>query len=298
MVEGENEMRVLVTGNKGFIGHHLIKFLEAKGHNVRGADMEIDLRNPNNALISTMDCDWVFNLAALNGNIEFTTNHKEIIHNNALVNLNMAQACKKNKVKRVFFSSSACVYPVDLQDANTVYPLSEEDAYPANCDTEYGWEKLFAEHIWLTSGLDVRIARYFNIYGPEGNLDPLYSKAPLALTQKVLSGKDVKIWGDGDQKRSFLYIQDCLEATYALMESDITGPINIGSPDLMTINELVDLIAEVSGVEVNKTHQLDKVQGVRTRHSDNTKAKELLNWERKVEPREGLREVIKWIKSL
>lgn len=290
-------MKILVTGAKGFIGHHLVKFLKDKGHGVIGVDMEHDLTFFENALEITKDIDWVYNLAALNGSIEFTTNHKDIIHNNALVNLNMARACKTNGVKRVFFSSSACVYPINLQETDMVYALKEEDVYPANPDTEYGWEKLFAEHVWLTSGVDVRIGRYFNIYGPEGNLDPLLSKAPLALAKKVIDGKDVHIWGDGEQKRSFLYISDCLEATYRLMESNVKESVNIGSEDLMTINELVDLIADIEGKKINKVHELDRVQGVRTRHSDLTKIKTLLGWERKVKPREGLTEVIKWIKS-
>jgi nucleoside-diphosphate-sugar epimerase len=299
-------MKILVTGAKGFIGHHLVKFLKNKGHKVTGVDMESDLRNFSNALKATKGIEWVFNLAALNGSIEFTTNnHAELVHNNAMVNLNMAEACYRNGVKRVFFSSSACVYPVRYQEKNKIHALKEEDVSPADPDTEYGWEKLFSEHVWLDyakdRGLEVRIARFINIYGPEGTLDALKSKAPMALTKKVIDagdGGDVYIWGDGGQKRTFCYITDLLDGIYRLMKSDITEPINLGSNELYSIDELVDLIAEIEGIKVRKIHQLDKVQGVRVRQADLTKAETLLGWKRKVSMREGLMELNKYVKSL
>ncbi|HLG90824.1 MAG TPA: NAD-dependent epimerase/dehydratase family protein [Candidatus Saccharimonadales bacterium] len=298
--------KCLVTGSKGFIGHHLVRYLKNKGHQVTGVDMESDLRNFDNALKATKGIEWVFNLAALNGSIEFTTNnHAELVHNNAMVNLNMAEACYRNGVKRAFFSSSACVYPLHYQETNEIHALKEEDVAPADPDTEYGWEKLFSEHVWksyaMDRGLEIRIARFINIYGPECLVDTLLSKAPMALTKKVIDageGGDVRIWGDGGQKRTFCYISDLLEGIYLLMQSDISEPINLGSNELYSINELVDLIAEIEGIKVKKVHQLDKVQGVRVRQADLTKAETLLGWKRKATMREGLTEVNKYVKSL
>lgn len=298
--------KVLVTGSKGFIGHHLVKYLEDKGYKVKGVDMESDLRVFENALKATEGINWVFNLAALNGSIEFTTNNKaELIHNNALVNLNMAEACWKNGVRRVFFSSSACVYPIHYQDTDEVHALKEEDVDPAHPDTEYGWEKLFAEHIWKSyeqdRGLEVRIARFINVYGTECLIDTLKSKAPMALTKKVIDagdGGDVEIWGSGEQKRTFCYITDLLDGIYKLMISDVNEPINLGSDNLISINDLVDLIAKLEGIKVNKVHQLNKVQGVRTRMPDISKAKTLLGWQPTTRIDQGLLEVNKYVKSI
>lgn len=297
-------MRCLVTGGAGFIGRHLIRYLEIKGHDVVGVDMKSDLRIPENALRVTKDIEWVFNLAALNGSIEYTTsNHAELTHNNAMVNLNMAEACWKNGVTRVFYSSSACVYPIHYQETEAVHPLKEEDVDPAHPDTEYGWEKLFSEHVWQSyaqdRALEVRIGRFFNIYGPEGSLDPLMSKAPMALTKKVIDagqGGEVPIWGDGVQKRSFCYIDDCLDAIMTVMESDVTTPVNIGTEELVSISELVDMIAENEGISVKKVFQLDRIQGVRTRHSDLSKIK-AMGWEAKIPLKEGLKRLAVWYRS-
>lgn len=296
-----HNMNILVTGSKGFIGHHLVKYLAEKCHTVTGVDIESDLTIPENALKATDGMDWVFHLAALNGSIEFTTtNHAALVHNNTLVNVNMAEACWKNKVKRVFFSSSACVYPIELQ-GEEIHALKEKDAYPAHCDTEYGWEKLFAERIWQSyaqdKGLDVRIGRFVNIYGPGGTVDPFYSKAPMALTKKVIDSDIVEIWGDGEQKRTFCYITDLLDGILKIMESSTISPINLGSDRLISINELVDLIAKIEGKKITKIHQLDKVQGVRTRLPDISKAK-ALGFKNKVSLEDGLKEVNTYVHSI
>lgn len=298
-------MKILVTGHNGDIGQHLVKFLEEKGHEVTGADMEKDLRIFENALEVTEGIDWVFNLAALNGSIEYTTNnHAELIHNNATVNLNMAEACYRNGVKRVLYTSSACVYPTNLQDTDEVKPLKETDAYPAFPDTEYGWEKLFSEHVWKSyeqdRGLEVRISRFFNIYGEGMQCNTLRSKVPMAMTKKVIDagdGGDVYIWGDGGQMREFCHVDDCVEALWILMNSDCNTPTNIGTDDLMTIDELVDKIAEIEGIKVNKIHQLDKIQGVRVRKCDDSQMKSL-GWTQKVSLEEGLTRLNKYVHTL
>ena len=311
-------MKVLVTGSSGFIGHHLCRYLKKKGYWVRGVDIEMpnwqkegdmdefylmDLKDPLACDEVTRDIDRVYNLAAMNGSIEMTTtNRAELVHNNALINLNMAEACYKNKVKRVFYSSSACVYPIGLQATNKVHYLCEEDAYPSNPDSEYGWEKLFSERVWqnyaLDRGLEVRIARFINVYGPECLIDTLRSKAPMALTRKVIEageGGEVKVWGDGGQKRTFCYIDDLLEGIDKLMESDVTEPVNLGSDHLISIDELVDIISEIEGISIKKVHQLDKVQGVRVRQADLDKARELLGWDNKIDIKDGLRVVNKFV---
>jgi len=311
------QKRILVTGAGGFIGHHLCRYLKKKGYWVRGVDLVKpqfsgmddfhefligDLKDPAVCLKATRDIEWAYNLAALNGSIEFTTDNKaELIHNNALVNLNMAEACWKNKVRRAFYASSACVYPIHFQESDEVHALNEDDVDPAHPDTEYGWEKLFSEHVWKSyeedRGLEVRIARFINIYGPECLIDTLKSKAPMALTRKVIDageGGDVKVWGDGGQKRTFCYVDDCVRGVQVLMASDVSIPINIGSDVLFSIDELVDIIAEIEGVKINKVHQLDKVQGVRTRHPDLTRARKLLGWKNEMEIKEGLKIINKF----
>lgn len=313
--------KILVTGAGGFIGHHLGRYLKTKGYWVRGVDLVtpnfssvnefdefkiLDLTDQQNCMKAVQGVSRVYNLAAVNGSVEIImTNKADLVHDNSLINLNMAQACVNSKVKRVFFSSSACLYPINLQKTDKTHLLKEEDAYPANPDSEYGWEKLMAERIWKDYeddyGLQVRIGRYFNIYGPEDFTNTLRSKAPMSLTRKVIeagNGGEVEIWGDGNQKRSFCYIDDCVEATYKMMESNIKLPVNIGTKYLMSINELVDLISDIEGVKIIKVHQLNKAQGVRTRHSDLGRAKKLLKWEARVKPQEGLLELNKFVHGI
>lgn len=308
----KKQEKILITGAGGFIGHHLARFLKKKGYFVRGVDIVypqfsdlsdfhdfriLDLRDFRNCIEATEGIGKVYALAAQNGSIEYTTTNKaDLLRDNALINLNTAEACIRSGVKRLFFSSSACVYPEDKQTKVNSAPLREEDVYPAKPDSEYGWEKLFAERIYKSyeadHGLEVRIARFFNIYGPECLIDTLRSKAPMALTRKVIeagNGGIVKIWGDGKQIRSFCYISDCVEAIFKLMNSNIHEPINIGTSDHVSVNELVDIICKIEGVKVKKEHQLHKIQGVRGRLCNYSKAEKLLHWKAKVTPLQGMK---------
>lgn len=310
--------KVLITGAGGFVGHHLARFLKKKGFFVRGVDIVypkfsdlsdfhdfkiLDLREFRNCKEAFEGIDRVYALAAQNGSIEYTTTNKaDLLRNNALVNLNTAEACVQSGAKRLFFSSSACVYPEEKQTEVDSAPLKESDVYPANPDSEYGWEKLFSERMYRSyeadHGLEVRIARFFNIYGPECLIDTLRSKAPMALTRKVIEAGDggtVKIWGDGEQVRSFCYITDCVEAVFKLMESNILEPINIGTSDHISINKLVDIICKVEGINIKRTHQLHKVQGVRGRLCDFSKARKLLHWKAKVKPMQGMKVINKFV---
>lgn len=310
--------KILITGAGGFIGHNLARHLKGKGYWVRGVDIVtpqfsgmddfddfqlLDLRDFRNCIEAVEGVDKVYALAAQNGSIEFTTNVRAlIIRDNVSINVNTAESSLRMGVKRVFFSSSACVYPLGKQTKVGTSPLKEEDAYPADPDSEYGWEKLFSERMYKSYekdyGLEIRIARFFNIYGPECLIDTVRSKAPMELTRKVIeagNGGEVKIWGDGEQVRSFCYISDCVEAIHKLMESKITEPINIGTSDHMSINQLVDLICKIEGVKVKKVHQLKRVQGVRGRYCDFSKAAKLLKWRGKVTPEEGMKIINKFV---
>jgi len=315
----ENKLeKILVTGAGGFIGHHLVRFLKKKGYWVRGVDIKypefspkdeadefliLDLRDFRNCMEAVKGIDKVFQLSANMGGIGFITSVKaDVVRDNVLINVNMAEASRLTGIKRLFFSSSACIYPGYTQTDPNVTPLKESDAYPADPEDGYGWEKLFSERMYKNFhedyGLEVRIARYHNIFGPEGTYEGGREKAPAAICRKVALAKDgdeIEIWGDGHQTRSFCYIDDCLEGTYLLMESDFKEPLNIGSDRLITINELVDIVSEIAGKKLKKVYQLDRPQGVRGRNSDNTLCKKVLNWEPKISLEEGLKRTYQWI---
>jgi nucleoside-diphosphate-sugar epimerase len=309
--------KILVAGAGGFIGSHMVKYLRSKGYWIRGVDIKKpefmqscadefllkDLRSAENCQRVTRDIDQVYNFAANMGGIGFITKvGANIMRDNALININMMEACRKNNVKRIFFSSSACIYPAYRQTTPLVEPLKEEYAVPAEPDQFYGWEKLFTERLMEAYkkdyGLNVRITRYHNIYGPYGTYKGGREKAPAALCRKVAEAKDrgsIVIWGDGEQTRSFLYIDDCLEATYKLMNSNCDEPLNIGSDELITINELTDMIIEISGKRLRKEYDLSKPQGVRGRNADLTRIKSTIEWKPKVTYKEGLEKTYKWI---
>jgi nucleoside-diphosphate-sugar epimerase len=312
--------KILVTGAGGFIGSHMVKYLKDEGHWVRGVDVKkpefmksyadefvlVDLRNEEDARRVTRGVEQVYNFAANMGGIGFITEVKaDVMHDNALINANMLKACVESNIERFFFSSSACIYPQELQkDDSYVAYLKELDAYPAQPDSPYGWEKLFTEIMCKSFeedyGLKNRIARYHNIYGPEGTYKGGREKAPAALCRKVAMAKDggsITIWGNGKQIRSFLYIDDCLEATRLLMESDCKEPLNIGSDEAVTINELADMIIKISGKRIEKKYDLTKPIGVRSRNADISMLKKQLNWQPKVTYQEGLEKTYRWVEK-
>jgi len=240
------------------------------------------------------------------GGIGYITEVKaDVMRNNVLINANMAEASRQNKVKRLFFSSSACVYPTFKQTDPNVTALKESDAYPSDPDNEYGWEKIFSERLYQNYyqdyGLDIRIVRYHNIFGPEGTYDGGREKAPAALCRKValaLNPGEIEIWGDGKQSRSFCYIDDCLEGTFKLMESDFREPLNIGSDRLVTIDELADIIIKISGKKLTKKYNTSAPQGVRGRNADLTLVKKILGWEPKISLEKGLAKTYRWIEEM
>ena len=306
--------RALVSGAGGFIGHHLVGYLKEKGYWVRGVDMKqpkfektkadefliLDLREKKNAEKAVSDAQEVYNLAANMGGVGFIESvHAQLMHDNILIDTNMLEASYRNGVKRFFYSSSALVYPNSKKTE-----FKEEDAYPANPASEYGWEKLFTERLcadyYSDYGFETRVARFHNIYGPLGVFDGGKEKSPAAICRKIALAKDggeIEVWGDGKQTRSYCYIDDCVEGIYRLTQSDIHEPINIGSDRLVSINELVDIVGKIAGKAVKKRHDTTKPQGVRGRNSDNTKIKKLLHWEPSTSLEEGFRKTYFWIKD-
>lgn len=309
----------VVTGAGGFIGHHLVRYLVSRGYWVRAIDIRfpefepspaqefelLDLRRFDNCLIAVRGAAEVYHLAADMGGIGYiSSNHAEIARNNTLMNLNMLEAARIQGVRRFFFSSSACVYPLSLQRSPEVRPLREQDAWPAEPEEGYGLEKLYAEKLCQyyreDFGLETRVARFHNVYGPLGTYEGGREKAPAAICRKVAlapDGGEVEVWGDGEQTRSFMYVGDCVEGIFRLTQSDYPHPVNLGSDELVTINQLVDLVAEIAGKRVRKRHDLSRPQGVRGRNSDNTLVREVLGWEPRTSLREGLVPTYRWIEG-
>lgn len=314
------QTKVLVTGAGGFIGHHLAKDLKKQGYWVRGVDLKrpeyeptaadefevMDLRHLENCVRATDGIDEVYALAADMGGMGFiAANHSLILYNNSLINLHTMEAARINGVKRYLYTSSACVYPEHLQTDTAVTPLKEEDAYPAAPQDAYGWEKLMTERLCeyyrRDHGIETRIVRFHNIFGPKGTWQGGREKVPAALCRKLALAKftgnyEIEIWGDGEQTRSFCYIDDCVRGICALMRSDYAEPLNLGQDRLISINDLADMVAEIAGVPIWKKH-VPGPQGVRGRNSDNTRLHEILGWEPEFSLEEGLRLTYPWIES-
>jgi len=309
--------RVLVAGAGGFIGHHLVCRLKAEGFWVRGVDLKLpqyqpspadefhlaDLRFFENCSAAVQGMEDVYQLAADMGGIGYiTANHATLSRNNILINSHMLEASRLARVKRYFYSSSACVYPAHLQDNAEVRPLRETDAIPANPEKGYGWEKLFAEELasyyMEEYGLDARIVRFHNIYGPLGTYEGGREKAPAAISKKVAAADPedtIEIWGDGQQTRSFCYIGDCVEGIRRIMESGDHHRLNLGSEEVVTVDQLVDTVCEIAGKHLRKVHDLHRPQGVRGRNSDNTLLRSMLKWEPQTKLRDGLAVTYDWI---
>ena len=311
---------VLVTGAGGFIGHHLVTYLLEKGYRVRGVDIQkpeyteidadeflvTDLREYENYIEAVDGVDHIYALAADMGGMGFISqNHAQILRNNSLIHLHTLEAAHQAGVSRYLYAPSACIYPQHLQEDAEVTPLKEEDAYPTDPQDAYGWEKLVSEQAvqYYTSeyGLDSRIVRFHNIYGPYGTYDGGRQKAPAAICCKVASisdGMNIEIWGDGEQTRSFCHIEDCVEGLYRLMMSDYQGPLNLGTDELVSINQLAELAIAISGKKNIGLDHVDGPQGVRGRNSDNTRLLDVLGWEPTVTLAEGLTPTYQWIESM
>jgi GDP-D-mannose 3', 5'-epimerase len=310
---------VLVTGAGGFIGHHLVKHLVEEGYRVRGVDIKApefehtaadefilaDLREYGHCLTATQGIDEVYHLAADMGGIGYISSfHAEISINNTLINAHMLQAARKNQVQRFLFSSSACIYPQHLQRTADVVPLREEDAFPADPEEGYGLEKLYMEKLcqYFTEDWQfaTRVVRFHNVYGPLGTYDGGREKAPAAICRKVAgiqSKGEIQIWGDGKQTRSFMYIDDCIEGICRIMRSDYSAPLNLGTDELVTVDELVDIVSQIAGKTVEKRYDTSRPQGVRGRNSDNSRLRSVLGWEPNTPLRQGLVPTYRWIEE-
>ena len=311
---------ILVTGAGGFIGGHLVKSMLEQGHKVRAVDkkpqwqwyqrfpaaenLTLNLEDKEACVQAANGTDWIYNLAADMGGMGFIELNKGLCMLSVLINTHMLMAARHCGATRLFYSSSACVYAGYKQKETDNPGLKEEDAYPADPEDGYGWEKLFSErmcrHFMEDFGLQTRVARYHNVYGPHGTFDGGREKAPAAICRKVIAAKlggakEIEIWGDGLQTRSFQYIDDCLHGTQSIMESGIIEPINLGSAEMVSINQLVDLVEDIAGIKLKRSYKLDAPKGVRGRSSDNTLIKKKLGWEPSVTLRTGLEKTYAWI---
>jgi GDP-D-mannose 3',5'-epimerase len=312
--------KIVVCGAGGFIGGHLVADLLRQGATVRGVDVkpleewfqlfpkaenrQLDLRESKDADETVAGMEIVYNLAADMGGMGFIENNKALCMLSVLINTHLLRAAKEADAQRFFYASSACVYAADKQTSPDVTALKEEDAYPAMPEDGYGWEKLFSErmcrHFREDFGLTTRIARYHNVYGPHGTYDGGREKAPAAICRKVieakLSGKhEIEIWGDGEQTRSFQWIDDCVKGTQMILEGDYAEPLNLGSNELVTINQLVDMAEEIAGLKLKRRYNLSAPKGVNGRNSDNTLIRSIFNWEPSTRLRDGLERTYRWI---
>ena len=316
--------KILVVGAGGFIAGHLIKRLINNGNSIVASDIKpkeywfqdfekaenyysMDMKDISNCRKITKNIDYVFNMACNMGGMGFIENNKAECMQSVLINTNLLIACKEDKVEKYFFSSSACAYNKSKQQDVFIDGLKEEDAYPADPEDGYGWEKLFSErmcrHFMEDYGIQVRVARYHNIYGPFGTYDGGREKAPAALCRKIIQSKikkekKIQVWGDGEQTRTFLYVDDCVEGTLRLFESNHSEPVNIGSDEQVSINHMIEIIEEISNTEkLELEYQLDKPKGVRGRSSNNDLVKKVLNWSFQIKLKEGLKKTYEWINS-
>jgi len=311
--------KILVTGAGGFIGHHLTNVLVEQGNEVRGVDLKypeyeqsraqefelLDLRRLDNCLIACRGVDEVYHLAAEMGGIGYITHfHADIAKNNTMINVHMLEASRILGVKRFLFSSSACVYPQYLQGVPDVTPLPEEKAYPADPEEGYGWEKLYMEKLCQyysqDYGLETRVVRFHNVYGPRGTYEGGREKAPAALCRKIAlasDGDEIEIWGDGKQTRSFMYIDDCVEGILRIMRGNYGRPLNLGADEMVTLDQLVDIIISIAKKKILKRYDSTKPQGVRGRNSDNTLIGEVLGWTPTILLKDGMAHTYPWIEQ-
>ena len=312
--------RIVVCGAGGFIGGHLVADLLRQGKSVRAVDVkptgewfqvfadvesrQLDLREKSSCEQAVRDVEIVYNLAADMGGMGFIENNKALCMLSVLINTHLVMAAKDAGVDRFFYASSACVYAADKQTDPNVTALEEEDAYPAMPEDGYGWEKLFSErmcrHFREDFGLATRIARYHNVYGPHGTYDGGREKAPAAICRKVVQAKlsgnpEIEVWGDGHQTRSFMWIDDCVKGTQMILEGDYVDPLNLGSSELVSVNQLVDIVEEIGGVKLKRRYNLAAPKGVNGRNSDNTLIHKLFGWEPSTRLRDGLEKTYRWI---